>query len=294
MPTRSELLANVPLFSTLDERELAALAERVDELRAPKGTVLFHAGDPGDALYVVIEGQVEVFVLNPVGEHIVMERALPGQFFGEISLLDSGPRSASAIATEALHALVVDRGDLEQFLVACPTAALDLMAAMGKRLRETARLLRGSASRNVNVETEDRRTNVQKAADWISDFSGSLPFLFIHVGLFAIWISLNVGPLAHTAIGGWDAYPFGLLTMSVSLEAIFLSVFVLLSQNRQAARDRVRNDIEYDINLKAELEIGQLHIKVDRLYEQMAHRLANLERHHQPKPASTEADGSQP
>jgi CRP/FNR family cyclic AMP-dependent transcriptional regulator len=284
MPSHSELLAHVPLFAALDAQELDALAERVDELREPADTIIFHAGDPGDALYIVIEGLVEVFVLNPVGERIVMERARAGEFFGEISLLDSGPRSASAIAIEPLHALVVDRGDLEQFLTVCPTAALDLMAAMGRRLRETARLLRSSASRNVNLETEDRRTAVQKAADWISDFSGSLPFLFIHVGLFGLWIALNVGPLAQTRIGGWDAYPFGLLTMCVSLEAIFLSVFVLLSQNRQAARDRVRNDIEYEINLKAELEIGQLHQKVDRLYEQMAHRLANLERQSQPKP----------
>ena len=84
-----------------------------------------------------------------------------------------------------------------------------------------------------------------KVADWISDFSGSLPFLFIHCGLFAVWIALNVGPLARSAIGGFDPFPFGLLTMVVSLEAIILSVFVLLSQNRQAARERVRNDIEY-------------------------------------------------
>ena len=284
MPSRSELLASVPLFSTLDAQELAALAERVDEMREPLGTVLFHAGDPGDALYVVIEGAVEVYVHNPTGELIVLERALAGQFFGEISLLDNGARSASARVTQDLHALVVDRGDLEQFLVACPTAALDLMAAMGQRLRETARLLRGSASRNVNIETEDRRTAVQRAADWISDFSGSLPFLFIHMGVFFLWIVLNVGPLARSVVGGWDVYPFGLLTMSVSLEAIFLSVFVLLSQNRQASRDRVRNDIEYDINLKAELEIGQLHEKVDRLHEQMARRLANLERFGQTKP----------
>jgi uncharacterized membrane protein len=155
---------------------------------------------------------------------------------------------------------------------------MDLLAAMGRRLRESNRLLRGSASRNVNVEQEDRRSAVQKAADWISDFSGSLPFLFIHIGIFAVWIGLNTEPLASTAIGGWDAYPFGLLTMSVSLEAIILSVFVLLSQNRQVARDRVRNDIEYEINLKAEQEIAELHQKFDQLYEQFSRRLANLER----------------
>jgi len=278
MPTRVDLLAGVPLFSTLDKNELVALAERVDELCESAGATLFHAGDPGDAMYVVISGEVEVYVQSPTGERITMERARQGQFFGEISLLDSGPRSASAVVVRDLHALVVDRGDLEQFLTACPTAALDLISAMGHRLRETARLLRGPTSRNVNLETADRRTAVQKAADWISDFSGSLPFLFIHMAVFAAWIALNVGPVARTRFGGWDVYPFGLLTMSVSLEAIFLSVFVLLSQNRQAARDRVRNDIEYEINLKAELEIGQLHEKLDRLYEQLTRRLANIER----------------
>jgi CRP/FNR family cyclic AMP-dependent transcriptional regulator len=278
MPTRSDLLAGVPLFSTLDERELDSLAARLDELHEREGHTLFRAGDPGDALYIVISGQVEVYVENPTGERIVMERARAGQFFGEVSLLDSGPRSASAWVTEDLHALVVDRGDIEQFLNACPSAALDLLSSMGHRLRESARLLRGSASRNVNIETEDRRTLVQKSADWISDFSGSLPFLFLHVALFAIWIALNVAPLSQSSIGGFDAYPFGLLTMSVSLEAIFLSVFVLLSQNRQASRDRVRNDIEYEINLKAELEIGQLHQKLDHLHEQIAGRLARLER----------------
>jgi uncharacterized membrane protein len=278
MPTPSEVLAKVPLFSKLNPVELSALAERVDELQAPAGTILFHAGDPGDAMYVVVDGEVEVFVQNPTGERIVMERASPGHLFGEVSMMDSGPRSASAQVTRNLHALVLDRGDFEQFLLNCPTAALELIAAMGQRLRETARLLRGSASRNVNVEAEDQRTTVMKVADWISEFSGSLSFLFLHMGLFAVWIVLNIEPLAQTELGGWDPYPFGLLTMSVSLEAIFLSVFVLLSQNRQVARDRVRNDIEYNINLKAELEISQLHEKLDRMHENVTQRLANLER----------------
>ena len=112
-----------------------------------------------------------------------------------------------------------------------------------------------------------------RVADWISEFSGSLPFLFIHLVLFAVWIGLNVGPLAHSRVGGWDEFPFGLLTMVVSLEAIILSVFVLLSQNRQVARDRVRNDIEYEVNLKAELEIAHMHEKVDNMYAAILARL---------------------
>lgn len=276
--TRVELLAQVPLFALMDEGELTALAERLDEIEKPEGSMLFHAGDPGDAAYVVLEGEVEIFFKNATGERIVLETMHPGGFFGEISLLDSGPRTASALASTAVRALVIEHSDLAQFLMSQPQAGLDLLAAMGRRLRESNRRLRGSTSRNVNVESEDKRSMIQKGADWISDFSGSLPFLFIHVGIFAFWIGTNVEPLASSSIGGWDPYPFGLLTMSVSLEAIILSVFVLLSQNRQIARDRVRNDIEYDINLKAELEIAQLHEKVDQLYEQVQKRLANLER----------------
>lgn len=278
MTTLSEALATVPLFSLLDEQERTALSERIDEVREPLGCALFHAGDPGGSMYIVLEGEVEVYFKNATGERFVLQRAGAGDFFGEISLLDGGARTASALVTAPLRALVIGRDDLTDFLNASPTAAIDLMSAMGKRMRETAHLLRHAASRNVNVETEDLRGPVQRAADWVSDFSGSLSFLFLHVAVFAIWIVLNVRPLADTRFGGWDAYPFGLLTMSVSLEAIILSVFVLLSQSRQVARDRVRNDIEYEINYKAELEIAHLHEKVDRLYEQLVRRLVNIER----------------
>jgi uncharacterized membrane protein len=210
---------------------------------------------------------VELFCTNDEGEHFVLERPGPGEFFGELGLLDGGPRSATALVTQDLEALVVDRNDLEILFRLRPAAAMDILTASGRRLRESVNLLRNSVSRNVNDEAEDKRTQVQKAADWISEFSGSIPFLLLHCLVFFLWIIDNVGPLRHTRIGGWDPYPFGLLTMSVSLEAIMLSVFVLLSQNRQAARDRVRNDIEYQVNLRAEREISHLHDKVDRLQE---------------------------
>jgi len=273
-----EILTEVPFFALLDEQERSALAERVDTVSKPAGTTLFNYGDPGDSLYIVRAGEVEIFFKNDTGERIVLETAGKGDFFGEISLLDGGARTASARVTKDLEAVVVDRGDLEGFLRARPAAAMELLTAAGRRLRESAKLLRRTASRNINEETEDKRTAVMRAADWISDFSGSLPFLFIHCGLFFVWIILNTGPLAQTPIGGWDAFPYGLLTMCVSLEAIILSVFVLLSQNRQVARDRVRNDIEYEVNLKAELEIAQLHEKFDHLHVELLDRLSSLEK----------------
>jgi CRP/FNR family cyclic AMP-dependent transcriptional regulator len=276
MPTHSEMLAEVPFFALLDDQERATLAERLDLVKVPAGGLLYNMGDPGDSLYVVRSGEVELFFKNDTGDRIVLERAKVGDFFGETSLMDGGPRTASAIVIEDLEALVVDRGDLDEFFRLRPEAALDLLSASGRRVREVTMMLRHTATRNINEVTVDNRTTVMKTADWISEFSGSLPFLFIHCGIFFIWISLNVGPFKDTWLGDWDPFPFGLLTMVVSLEAIILSVFVLLSQNRQVARERVRNDIEYEVNLKAELEIAHMHEKVDHMHAEILARLESL------------------
>ena len=278
MTTHSEMLAEVPFFALLDDQERATLAERLDLVRVPAGQVLHNAGDPGDSLYVVRSGAVELFFKNDTGDKIVLETARSGDFFGETSLMDGGPRTASAVVTVDLEALVVDRGDLDEFFRLRPAAALDLLAASGRRVREITTMLRHTASRNINDAVVDNRTAVMKIADWISEFSGSLPFLFIHCAIFLFWISLNVAPLKNTRYGAWDPFPFGLLTMVVSLEAIILSVFVLLSQNRQAARERLRNDVEYEVNLKAELEIAHMHEKVDNMHAEILARLANLEK----------------
>lgn len=282
---KAEALGKIPLFALLDASERAALAERIDLVEAKKGKTLFQYGDPGDSMFMVLQGEVELWFKNKTGERISLETAHEGDFFGEISLLDGGSRNANATVTQDLEALVVDRGDLDEFLRIKPAAAMDLLTATGKRLRETSRLLRSTATRNPNEEAADTRSTVQKVADWIADFSGSLNFLFIHLAIFAVWIGLNVPPMVHKdpngnyvgsfAGTGFDPFPFGLLTMCVSLEAIVLSVFVLLSQNRQAARDRVRNDIEFDVNLKAEMQIAHMHEKIDRLTEELLKRLAD-------------------
>ena len=273
MSTDAEILAEVPLFAQLSAGEREMLAKRLDVVTAPVGTTMFNHGDPGGKLYVIRSGEVELFFKNDTGERITLETVGPGQFFGDISLLDGGARTSSALVKQQLEALEIDRGDLEALFEVSPAAALHVLAAIGARLRHTVTLLRHTASRNPNVEIEDGRTGVMKVADWISEFSGSLPFLFIHVGVFALWIALNAGPLARSPLGGWDHFPFGLLTMVVSLEAIILSVFVLLSQNRQAARERFRNDIEYQVNLKAELEIAHMHEKVDNMYAAIMARM---------------------
>ena len=273
MPADAALLAEVPLFQFLDDEERAALAAHLDDVAFPAGHVVFNYGEPGDAMYIVRAGEGELSFKNDAGEKILLETVKRGDFFGELAFLDGGSRSATALVTQDMQAILMDRADLEIFVRRHPHAAIDLLAALGKRLRKTSEILRHSPTRNVNEETLDKRTTVQKVADWIAEFSGSISFLTIHAALFAVWIVWNT-LLAERL--RFDAYPFNFLTMCVSLEAIFLSVFVLLSQNRQAAKDHVRGDIEYAVNLRAELEVAQLHEKLDQLSADVLARLDQL------------------
>jgi len=271
----SALLAEVPLFALLDEQERALLAERVETVKYDDGSMIFNVGDPGDSMYIVTSGAVQLSVKTKTGEEMFLESPGPGEFFGEISLLDEGPRTASARAKGAVVAIEIDRGDLDELFRLAPAAAMDLLAATGRRLRHNAMIIRNAATRNANEEIADNRSVVMKVADWIAEFSGSLPFLFLHIAGFAVWIMLNVHLFSF---GNFDPFPFGFLTLVVSLEAIILSVFVLLSQNRQVARDKVRGDIEYDVNLKAEMQISNMHEKFDTMYSEVQKRLDRIEK----------------
>jgi CRP/FNR family transcriptional regulator, cyclic AMP receptor protein len=276
MPAEADLLKEVPLFALLDDTERAELAAQLEPVHFAAGESIFNIGDPGDAIYVIRSGEVEVYLKNNTGERIVLEKAGCGDFFGELSLLDRGGRSASIVAVTDTETLRLDRAALERYLRCNPSATMDLLAAMGRRLRVSSERLRRTTTRNVNEEVEDNRTLVQKSADWIAEFAGSITFLMIHVVWFGIWLVANSVPIP--GLPQFDPFPYGFLTLTVSLEAIFLSVFVLLSQNRQAAKDRVRSDIEYDVNLKAELEICHLHEKIDRLHTEVLSRLESLQR----------------
>ena len=285
MCPEADLLKEVPLFQLLDDHERSELANQLDLVNFEAGEAIFEYGEPGDAIFVIGSGEVEVFFKNDTGERIVLEVATRGDFFGELSMLDQGTRSASVVATQPTQAFRLDRDDLEKFLHLRPSAAMDLLGAMGRRHRETVERLRHTATRNANVEIEDKRTLVEKISDWIAEFAGSIPFLLIHAVIFTFWLLVNW--IHIPGVPQFDPYPFGFLTLAVSLEAIFLSVFVLLSQNRQAEKDRVHADIEYDVNLKAELEIAHLHEKIDRLTRDV---LVRLDRVHRVLPSNTDLD----
>lgn len=274
MPCNPIDLAEVKLFELLDQEELSELAAVVDSVSVGADEIIFHAGDFGDALYIVRSGEVELFVKDTTGQKIVLTVAGENDLFGELSMLDARPRSASAVALVKSELLLLDRDDLLLIFKKQPDAALNMLAAMSGMLRKVDRLLMTRVSRNVNEEMEEKLPTLQRIADWIAWFSGSMQFLIINGLWFLVWIGVNTIPPENRQ---FDPFPFGLLTMIVSLEAIFLSCFVLISQNRQAAKDKIRADIEYEVNIKAELEVAHLHEKVDHIHEQMTSKFADIE-----------------
>jgi len=275
MPCDPRFLANITMFELLDDDDRLALANVIDEVNVPAGNTLFQAGDPGDSLFIVRLGQIELFIKDTAGQKIVLHTAESGDMFGELAMLDSGSRTATALALTDVELLVLDRDDLVLLFQRKPEAALHMLASLTSLTRKADELLRTRVSRNVNEEMEVHSTILQRIADWLAWFSGSMPFLISHTVWFIIWISLNTIILRDKA---FDPFPFGLLTMIVSLEAIFLACFVLISQNRQAQKDKVRADIEYEVNIKAELEVAHLHEKTDRLYENMMARFEKLDK----------------
>lgn len=274
MPCEPSFLVGIKMFELLNEDDRIALAKVIDEMTLPQGHTLFQAGDPGDSLFIVQSGEIELFIKDTAGQKIVLTTAEAGDMFGELAMLDTGPRTATAVALADTEVLVLDRDDLVLLFQRKPEAALHMLAALSGLTRKADELLRTRVSRNLNEEMETHVSFLQRIADWLAWFSGSMPFLLTHTIWFFVWISLNTYILAKP----FDEFPFGLLTMIVSLEAIFLACFVLISQNRQAEKDKVRADIEYEVNIKAELEVAHLHEKTDRIYENMMARFAGLEK----------------
>jgi CRP/FNR family cyclic AMP-dependent transcriptional regulator len=275
MPIDPGLLSDIKFFSLLDQEDLQMLGSVIDTRFIPQGHVLFEKGDPGEALFIVRTGAVELHITSVTGEKIVLTVAESGDLFGELTLSDQKARTATAMALEDTELIMMTRENLLLFFKRKPDAALDLIAALGNIIRKADDLLRTRVSRNVNEEIAEKLTPVERIADWIAWFSGSMYFLALNTLWFTSWIVINT---FDVGLPKFDPFPFGLLTMIVSLEAIFLSIFVLISQNRQAEKDRLRSNIDYEVNVKAEMEVGQLHDKTDRLNERMLESLARLEK----------------
>ncbi len=249
MPADPRMLKKIPLFMSMDDEERAALAAIMDEAPFKAGQVIFSAEETGGTFFIVQAGQVELSIIDDDGEKLVLEILESGDFFGEMSLLDGGTRSATATAIQRTETLVLDRREFLDLLMQRPHMAQDVLVSQAKRIRRTDNLLRRRVSRNPNEAIEERETLGDRVADGVARFGGSWRFIFAFAAILLIWVALNT-----FLPNPWDVYPFILLNLFLSMLAAIQAPVIMMSQNRQDAKDRIRSELDYQVNLKAELD----------------------------------------
>ena len=257
-----EALRSVPLFSSLDDeaaRSLRGLLEVDDE---PAGKDLFQAGDPGDAMYLIEGGRVRIHLRDAEGHDVTLAELARGDFFGEMAILDGKPRSASATVVEDARLAVLSREHFLGFMRANPDVALKMLGAIAERLRRTDELLRVRVSRNLNEEERERMTTADRMADAVTHFGGSWKFIGATLVFLCLWILLNSVLLGE---GGFDPFPYSLLDVVNGIVAALLTPIILISQNRGADKDRLRADLDYQVNLKNELALSEILRRLDVL-----------------------------
>ncbi len=250
-----DTLRHVPLFESLDDesaRKLCRLLESIDcKAKAP----LFRAGDEGNAMYLIERGKVRITVRGTDGRDMTLTELSRGDFFGEMALLDGQPRSADAVVAQDARLAVLSREHFLAFVRSSPDVALELLTALTNRLRNTDELLRRSATRNVNVEEAARLTFADRAADVIAEFGGSWKFILAAVFFFNVWVLINTWLLANN---GFDPYPYLLLSTAINMLSVLQAPIILMSQNRQSHKDRLRSEIDYQVNLNNELALNEI------------------------------------
>jgi CRP/FNR family cyclic AMP-dependent transcriptional regulator len=258
----AESLSRVPLFKRLTPAELEQLAEEVVQVKFVAEQTVFNEQDKGDALYVVDSGAVRIWVLDEDVKPVTLAELKPGEFFGELAVLDRGPRSTNATAIEetTLHRLSSD--DFQKFLLEHPDVAIDVICEIGARMRQTNVLVSQRATRNINVEMEERATIGQRIADRVASFGGSWTFIMIYVSFLICWMALNTFVLVHygRVEGGaqFDPYPYILLNLMLSMTAALQAPIIMMSQNRAAEKDRLAAEQDFKVNLKSELMLEEL------------------------------------
>jgi CRP/FNR family cyclic AMP-dependent transcriptional regulator len=255
----TDTLRQVPLFESLDDEAALELCHLLESIDCKAGTSLFRAGDEGDAMYLIERGKVRICVRASDGSEVVLTELNRGDFFGEMVLLGGQRRSADAVVGEDARLAVLSREHFLSFLRSSPKVALEMLTALANRLRHTDELLRRTATRNVNVEEAAQLTLADRAADLIAEFGGSWKFILAAVLFFNVWVLINTWILHNQ---GFDAYPYLLLSTMINMLAVLQAPIILMSQNRQAHKDRLRAEIDYQINLKNELALNEI---IDRL-----------------------------
>lgn len=250
-----DTLRHVPLFESLDDETARKLCQLLESIDCKAETSLFRAGDEGDAMYLIERGKVRICVQATDGRDMTLTELGRGDFFGEMALLDGQRRSADAIVAEDARLAVLSREHFLSFVRSSPDVALELLTALANRLRHTDELVRRSATRNVNVEEAAQLTFADRASDIIAEFGGSWKFIIAAVLFFNVWVLINTLLLTNN---GFDPYPYLLLSTAINMLAVLQAPIILMSQNRQSHKDRLRAEIDYQINLRNELALNEI------------------------------------
>lgn len=267
---RTELLKTIPLFESLENADLDALGHKLREVNVEAGQTVFAQGDEGDAMYVIEDGAVDI-VAGAGKQKVILTSLFKQQYFGELSLLDGAPRSASAVASRTTHLLALDRDDFVEFIKKRPDAALSIMHEVGERIRATNELMTRTVTRNVLEEEDKKLTMGERVADMVAAFGGSWPFIFMFGGFMAVWMvwnSLLGKPLA------FDPLPFMFLNLFLSTLAALQAPIIMMSQNRQSTKDKALAVNDFQVNLKNEVNIETLLRELGEMRAEMNQRFA--------------------
>jgi uncharacterized membrane protein len=265
MACHPEVLKRVPLFALLDEEETAVLAAQVElKTFAPRQRI-YKMGDPGGQAYVMVSGRARVSTVDQDHQEVVVDEPGTGEFFGFASMLEQTPHQTEAIALDETVCVEVDREDIAVLLQRKPLAGMDMLAVLGRQFHGAQQLVRLRASRNVNEIIEEKSTLGERIADAVARFGGSWTFIITFGFVLSTYVSIN----AMLRAAAWDPYPFILLNLFLSMLAAIQAPVIMMSQNRQDTRDRLRNEQDYDVNRRAASDIQGLSRKLNLLAEQI-------------------------
>ncbi len=257
-----EAIRSVPLFGSLDDDAAVKLRSLLKVREVARGAPLFRAGDKGDAMYLIAQGRVRISVKDQDKKEIVLAELAGGDFFGEMSIIDGKLRSADAKVIEDARLAILSREDFMAFIHNNPVVTLEMLSAVFKRLRRTDELLQQRVSRNVNDEQQMRMTLADRMADLIAEFGGSWKFIGAAIGFLIFWVLLNTW-LLHDR--GFDPFPYILLNLVLGMITGLQAPIIMMSQNRQSEKDRLRADLDYRVNLKNELSLTEVLRRLDVL-----------------------------
>ena len=258
-------LKHVPLFALLDEDELAVLAGQVEFKKFAPRQRIYKIGDTGGHAYVMVSGKVRVTTVDEDQQEVVVDEPAHGEFFGFASMLEKTPHQTNAIALEETECLEVDRGDIFTLLQRKPHAGMDMLTVLGKQFHAAQQLVRLRAARNPNEVIEEEMTFGERVADMVAGFGGSWTFIIAFLAVLLSYTALSL----WRGTKSWDPYPFILLNLFLSMLAAIQAPVIMMSQNRQDQKDRVRGELDYDVNRRAEAEIQGLSRKLHNLEDKL-------------------------